>query len=67
MSHLHNIYQNLIGSVKKSENPGAIILFKILALEEANKDEILRQEHRDRNNILIEHYREKLRDYEIRN
>ena len=50
--------------MKKSENPGVVIMGKILMLENANEDDTLRQEYRDRNNILIKNLIEKLKEYE---
>ena len=52
---------------RNSGNPGARMMAIIAALEMANEDDTLRQEHRERNNILIGMYREKLKYYEVRN
>ena len=53
--------------MKKSGNVASRIVTKILNLIEANEDETLRQEYRDRNNMLIEMYEKELKQYEIRN
>ena len=53
--------------MKVYDNPGAVIMAKILALEKSNRDELLREEYKVRNRALIKMYREKLEEYEMRN